>query len=164
MYRDLTGGTRLRSWLRHCATSQKVAGLIPDDVVGIFHGHNPAGRTMALGLTQPLTEMSTKNISWGIKAVGAYGWQPYHLHVPTVLKYGCLNLLEASGPVETCNGTALQGPHLTFTFSFTFTSFHTVLLSCCNSASDIRCGRYWYSNVISVGTGTVTWYLWVLVP
>jgi len=28
---------------------------------------------MALGLTQPLTEMSTKNISWGVKAAGAYG-------------------------------------------------------------------------------------------
>ena len=24
----------------------------------------PSGRTMALGLTQPLTEMSTRNISW----------------------------------------------------------------------------------------------------
>jgi len=31
--------------------------------VGIFH--NPSGRTMALGLTQPLTEMSTRNIYWG---------------------------------------------------------------------------------------------------
>ena len=28
-----------------------------------FHWHNPSGRTMALGLTQPLTEMSTRNIS-----------------------------------------------------------------------------------------------------
>jgi hypothetical protein len=26
-----------RSWLRHCATSQKVAGSIPDGVSGIFH-------------------------------------------------------------------------------------------------------------------------------
>jgi len=26
---------------------------------------NPSGRTMALGSTQPLTEMSTRNISWG---------------------------------------------------------------------------------------------------
>jgi hypothetical protein len=25
-----------RSWLRHCATSRKVAGSIPDDVIGIF--------------------------------------------------------------------------------------------------------------------------------
>jgi hypothetical protein len=33
--------------------------------------HNPVGRTM--GSTQPLTEMSTRNISWGVKAAGAYG-------------------------------------------------------------------------------------------
>jgi len=30
------GGTRWRSWLRHCATSQKVAGSIPDGVSGFF--------------------------------------------------------------------------------------------------------------------------------
>ena len=35
----------------------------------------------------------------GVKAAGAYGWQPYHLHVPIVLKSGSLNLLELSGPV-----------------------------------------------------------------
>jgi len=29
--------------------------------------------TMALGLTQPLREMSTRNISWGVKAASAYG-------------------------------------------------------------------------------------------
>jgi Tfp pilus assembly protein PilV len=56
-----------RSWLRHRATSRKVAGLIPDSVTGIFHWHNPSGRTMALRLTQPLTEMSTGNNSWGVK-------------------------------------------------------------------------------------------------
>jgi len=49
----------------HCATSRKIAGSIPDGVIGIFHWHNPSGRTMALGLTQPLTEMSTRNTSWG---------------------------------------------------------------------------------------------------
>jgi hypothetical protein len=52
-------------------TSQKVAGSIPDGVNGIFHWHNPSGRTMALGLTQPLTEMSTRNISWVVRAAGA---------------------------------------------------------------------------------------------
>jgi hypothetical protein len=41
-----------------------------------------------LGLTQPLTEMSTRNISWGVKAAGAYGWQPYQLHLPIFLKSG----------------------------------------------------------------------------
>ena len=29
--------TRWHSWLRHCATSRKVAGSIPDGVIGIFH-------------------------------------------------------------------------------------------------------------------------------
>jgi hypothetical protein len=31
----------------------------------------PSGRTMALGSTEPLTEMSTKNISWWVKAADA---------------------------------------------------------------------------------------------
>jgi len=48
----------------HCATSRKVAGLIPGGVTGFFHWHNPSGRTMALGSNQPLTEMRTRNISW----------------------------------------------------------------------------------------------------
>jgi hypothetical protein len=61
--------TRWRSWLCHCATILKVAFSIPDGVIEIFYWHNPSGRTMALGLTQPLTEMSNKNISLGIKAV-----------------------------------------------------------------------------------------------
>ena len=30
-------GTRWPSWLRHCATSRKVAGSIPDGVIAIFH-------------------------------------------------------------------------------------------------------------------------------
>ena len=58
-------GTQWRSWLRHCATSRKVSGSIPDGVIGIFHWHNPSGRTMALESTQPLTEKSTRNIFWG---------------------------------------------------------------------------------------------------
>ena len=43
----------------------------------------------------------------GVKAAGAYGWQPYHLRVPTVMKSGSLNLLEPSGPAQVCNGIAL---------------------------------------------------------
>jgi hypothetical protein len=35
-----------------------------------FHWHNPTGRTMALGLTQPVTEMSTGNISLVGRCVG----------------------------------------------------------------------------------------------
>jgi hypothetical protein len=42
-----------------------VSGSILDSVIGIFHLHNPSGQNMSLGLTQPLTDMNTRNISWG---------------------------------------------------------------------------------------------------
>jgi hypothetical protein len=48
-------------------------GLIPDGSIGIFHRHNPSRRTMALGSIQTLTEMSTRDIYWEVKAAGAYG-------------------------------------------------------------------------------------------
>jgi len=54
-------GTAVAQWLRCCATNRKVAGLIPAGVTD---------RTMALGSNQPLTEMSTRSISWGLKAAG----------------------------------------------------------------------------------------------
>jgi hypothetical protein len=38
--------------------------------IGIFHWHNPFGRSMILGSHQPITEIGTRNISWGIKAAG----------------------------------------------------------------------------------------------
>jgi len=46
---------------------------------------------------------------WGVKAAGALGWQPYHLHAPTVLKSGSLLLflLEPSEPAQACTGVAL---------------------------------------------------------
>jgi hypothetical protein len=71
------------------------------------HWRNRSCRTMELGLTQPLTGMSTRNISLEVKAAGAKGWQTYHLHVPIVLKSGSLNLLETYGPVQAYNGIAL---------------------------------------------------------
>ena len=102
-----TVGYAVVSWLRHCTTSQKVAGSNPDGFIGIFHWHNPSSCTMALGLTQPLMQMSTRNISWGVKVNGAWGWQLYHLPVQTVLKSGNLNPLEPSGPVQACNGISV---------------------------------------------------------
>ena len=52
------------------ATNQKFAVSIPDDVTGTHNCHNTPGSTMALWSTQPLIEMSTKNISWGVKLTG----------------------------------------------------------------------------------------------
>jgi len=61
---------------------------------------------MALGLTQPLQKW-LPGIFPGVKVAGAQVWQPYHLQVPIVLKSGYFILLEPSGPVQACNGTAL---------------------------------------------------------
>jgi hypothetical protein len=43
----------------------KIMGSIFNGVTGIFHLHNPSGRTMALGSNQPLTEMSTGKFPGG---------------------------------------------------------------------------------------------------
>jgi hypothetical protein len=40
-------------------------GSIPDEVIGFFNRPNPSSRTMALWSTQPLTEMSTRNLPGG---------------------------------------------------------------------------------------------------
>jgi hypothetical protein len=49
----------------HYVTSWKVAGSIPDGVIGFFSWPNPSSRTMALWSSQPLTEMSTRNVPGG---------------------------------------------------------------------------------------------------
>jgi hypothetical protein len=47
--------------LRHCGTSRKVSGSIPDEVIGFSSNLcNPSSRTMAQVLTQLLTEMSAR--------------------------------------------------------------------------------------------------------
>jgi hypothetical protein len=43
-------------------TSRKVAGSIPDEVIWFLSWLNPSSRTVVLGLTQPLTEMGTRNL------------------------------------------------------------------------------------------------------
>jgi hypothetical protein len=49
----------------------EVAGSISDLVAGSFHLNNPSARTIALRSTQPLKEMSSRDIYWGVKAAGA---------------------------------------------------------------------------------------------
>jgi len=55
---------------RSCATSLNVADSIPDGVIEILHCFHPSGHTVALGLTQPPTEMRTRCISWVVKTAG----------------------------------------------------------------------------------------------
>ena len=63
-------------------------------------------RTMTVGSTQPLTEMSTRNISWGQRRPVRKA-DNLSLSCAVVTKSGRLNFLEPSGPVQACKGTAL---------------------------------------------------------
>jgi len=61
---------------------------------------------MALGSTQPITEMSTRRISWGqMRPVRKADNLTTFLCL--VMTSGNLNFLEPSGPLQACNGTAL---------------------------------------------------------
>ena len=46
----------------------------------------------------------------GVKAAGAHSRQTRHFNLPTVFKYGSLNLLEPLEPVQACNWIALPLP------------------------------------------------------
>ena len=99
-----------RHCILHCATSRKVTGSIRGGVIGIFHWHNPSGRTMDLGLTQPLTEMSTRNISlggWG----GGEGGRCLRL---TILPPSCAERLQIWEPQAPGNLKASQRIALPF--------------------------------------------------
>jgi hypothetical protein len=45
----------------------KVACFIPIEVIDFFNLPDPSSHIMALGLTQPLTDMSTRNLPGGLK-------------------------------------------------------------------------------------------------
>jgi hypothetical protein len=87
------------SCLRHCATSLKVAGSISDEVIRFFNSSNPTSRTRALGSTQPLTEMSTRNLPGG---KGRPALKPDNLTAmcePIVyIKCGSLDVSQTYGP------------------------------------------------------------------
>ena len=70
---------------------------------------------MALGLTQPPTAMSTRNISPGVKwpVRRADNLTPFMCRLS--FQAGSLNLLEPSGPLLACNGIALPDYVLSYT-------------------------------------------------
>ena len=64
-------GSYVHQWKANHAAQSAVAQLvevadsIPDCVTGIFHWHNPTGRIMDLGSTQPRLEMSSRIFTAG---------------------------------------------------------------------------------------------------
>jgi len=90
----------------------------PMGSLGIFHLLNPSGLTMALWSTHLLTEMSTRDVCWRVKAAGAQGCQPYHLHVPITKKFW--------GPQPPGSLSNFPGPYEN-SFTFTFASYAYIL-------------------------------------
>ena len=79
---------------------------------------------MALGSTEPLTEMSTRNI------LGGKGGRCVRLTTllqscAVVTRSGNLNFLESSGPLQVCNGTALHF----FTLRYSICAFGSFILA-----------------------------------
>jgi hypothetical protein len=52
-------------FILYYATSRKVTSSFAGEVIGFFSWHKPSSRTMALGSTQSLTEMSIRNLPGG---------------------------------------------------------------------------------------------------
>jgi hypothetical protein len=139
-----------RSWLMHCATSRKVAGSNSDDVIGILRWHNPSDRTIALGSTHSVTEMSSRNISCGVKGCRCVG--------VTALPPSCADCLKIWDPASPFwNPEGLHRDCFTFTYACMAQvtgDIHSRYLTCCLHSrrfmffvfeSCMRNGPFWHS-------------------
>ena len=94
----------------------KVAGSILDGVIGISHRINPAGRTMVLGLAQPL---STRNVSLGGKGGRCVGL--------TTLQFSCADCLEIWEPGPSGNLRACPGLYRDC-FTFLYNNYTIIII------------------------------------
>jgi len=95
-------GTAVAQWLRCCATNRKVAGSIPATVSRFFIDIKSFRSHYGPGVDSASNRNEYQDYFLGVKAAGAWGWQPYHHPVPLLRNLGTLtswNPLGLSRPV-----------------------------------------------------------------
>jgi hypothetical protein len=97
---SLLWGTRQRGWLKHYAALWEVAGSIPYMVKNLIKWTNPSNSTMTLGSTQPIIEMSARNLP-GVKA------RPEREDDNLTAICGILDISQLYGPPRPVTGISL---------------------------------------------------------
>ena len=144
--------------LRCCATNREVTGSIPAGVSGNFHWH----KILPIALWPWVDSSSNRNEYQdhflGVKAAGAYGWQPYHNPVPLSCNLGTLTSWNPPGHSRPVTGL-LYLLHLLLTTNKRMvdltlrkpmsrpTAFSTVTTCSCSKAwhADLRATRRWFT-------------------
>jgi len=107
-------GTAVAQWLRCWATNRKVAGSIPAGVSGFFIEIKSFRSHYGSGVDSASNRNEYQEYFLGVKSGRCVRLTTLPPSCAVVTKYGGLNFLEPSGPVQVCNGTALT---LRFTYA-----------------------------------------------
>jgi hypothetical protein len=104
-------GTAVAQRLRCCATNRKIAGSIPADVNGFFIDIKSFRSHYGPGVDSASNRNEYQGYFLGVKSSRCLRLTTLPPSCTVVTKSGNLNFLEASGPVQACNGTVLPFTH-----------------------------------------------------